>query len=726
MGVRVNQGKRKLLVSLWLGICLCACSASAIDYVFPAAANIIDVSQSPYSADRTGKTDVSATLSRAVNDAINNFNSWSPRFVYLPNGTYLVKNTIAWSLNSHGNGIGPHIIGQSRKGAVIKLAKGTWPLGTEEKAVMQTGAGDENNFGKGVRNLTVLVDSNNAGAIGIVYVSDNNGIISDVDIISADGKGMYGIQSAGNYTGSAVGGNGPFIVRRTFIKGFGVGMRACGTQSETVSQIRLEGQSKYGLWATCSNLTIDSLTSNDTVQAVEAQAPVLVTHALLLNGAPTRYGLRNFVFSSYFSDVVTSGYKAAITSAGPNSAPKTTSFDEYTPVRPISLFPSPKRSMRLPTKYPPEVAWESDFTKWAFPTSQQALQTAIDDASKTTICIARGTVIQISGSVTVRGNISRIFGTGGTITVPQGGSGQFVFEDGTAPVVVISNLAMTNVGDDSYPDLQVVKRSTRTLVIESINQFDYQIVGGGETYITDITSNRNLIDNAGARVWMWQWEGSPFADSTLVVRNGIVRSVGCYHEGSGSKFFLLGGYTELLGSWEYATTCGSHAGKYLVSIRNNANVSIGGYWQQSFCPAGESYLQLVSEIRNGVSKTLGTAAGNGDTVNPGGGSIALFSAFDSTQMQTGIATPAPQQNKSAYLSAFQRPAGIEIIYRTASPGPVTLVAYDLAGRIIATIKERPLAAGVHRALLPHIAGAVCVQVRSGEGRAQRFSIFPSQ
>jgi len=34
-------------------------------------------------------------------------------------------------------------------------------------------------------------------------------MISDVDVISAHGKGMYGIQSAGGVSG--VGGNGPFI-----------------------------------------------------------------------------------------------------------------------------------------------------------------------------------------------------------------------------------------------------------------------------------------------------------------------------------------------------------------------------------------------------------------------------------------------------------------------------------------------------------------------------------
>ena len=89
--------------------CLFVFRAAAIEYIFPAGANVVDITKSPYSADRTGQTDVSAILSKAANDIIAN-TSWAPGILYMPNGTYLVKNTFAWKVGSSGNGNGPRII----------------------------------------------------------------------------------------------------------------------------------------------------------------------------------------------------------------------------------------------------------------------------------------------------------------------------------------------------------------------------------------------------------------------------------------------------------------------------------------------------------------------------------------------------------------------------------------------------------------------------------------
>jgi len=710
------------------GICACLCicvfafGAAAIDYVFPAGAGVVDITKSPYNADRTGKTDVSSILTKAANDIIA-IPGWGPTTLYLPNGTYLVRNTFAWSLNSHGNGIGPHLIGQSRKGTVIKLAKGTWPLGTEGKPVIQTGAGDENNFNKAIINLTVLVDSNNAGAIGIAYVSNNDGLVSDVDVISADGKGLYGIQSAGNYTGTTVGGNGPFIIRRTYIKGFQIGMRACGTQSETVSQIKLEGQSKYGLWASCGNLTIDSLTTNDTCIAVEAEAAVLLTNALLSGGSPTAYGIRNFVTSSFFRDVKTTGYKFAISSVGIVRPPLVSSFDEYSPSGSISLFPSATKSMNIPARYPPEVPWESDFTKWAFiedyktggRTDVQAFQAAIDDPAKTTVCLKRGASYLIDGPVYVRGNISRIYAAGGMFHTVNT-NGKLIIEAGTAPAVMIQKVSMQNVGDGGDPPVYIVKRASRTLIVESCNQLDFSIEGGGDAYITDITSRKNYVDNAQARVWLWQWEGEPVGDSTLTVRNGMVRSVGYYDEGDGSVLFCLGGITEILGYWDY-NICTSKSGDYLLTVGSAANVSAAGVWQQNFCSPWAGYDELVSETRSGSTKILYGSAGAGRVVSPAGGNIALYTAYDSAQIRQAMAVAAlrpmvPVEKNRIAISVRQQTAGMEVQYRTASAGPVTLIAYDLAGRAIAVVNENPAAAGVHHAMLPHTARVAYVQVRA--------------
>jgi len=727
------MAKKNRIRAISAVLCACVFSVSAIDYVFPPNSGVVDVTKAPYNVDRTGKTDVSAILTKAANDIID-VPGWGPSTMYLPNGTYLVKNTFTWRVTSHGNAVGPHLVGQSRKGTVIKLAKGTWPVGNELKGVIWTGAGDENNFSKGIFNLTVLVDSNNAGAIGIIYVSDNNGMMSDVDVISADGKGAYGIQSAGGISG--VGGNGPFIIRRTFIKGFQVGMRTCGSEGAMCSQIRVEGQSKYGIWASCGDLIIDSLTANDTCIAVEAEAAVFLTNAVLTGGSPTAYGIRNFVTASFFRDIKTTGYKFAISSVGTNRPPLVSSFAEYAPVSGISLFPSATKSMNIPAKYPPEVAWENDFTKWAFiedyktggRTDVQALQAAIDDPAKTTVCLVRGKAYLIDQPVYVRGAIRRIYGAGGMLH-NTGPNGKLIIEAGTAPAIIIEKVAMQNIGDGGDPDVCIVKRANRTLVCESISQLDFSIEGGGEAYITDQTSNRNDVNHADARVYVWQWEGDCFLDSTLTVRNGIVRAVGYYDEGGNSSMiFCLGGITEILGYWEYSTTCTNGAnGKYLIGVANNAQVSAAGIWQQNFCNPWGGYDLLVSETRSGTTKFLSGTAGTGKVLSPAGGSIALYTAYDSAQVKQALTVGALRptvlvEKSNAALSAYQKAGGMEISYSTASAGPVTLIAYDLAGRVISVVNEHPAAAGMHRIMVPKIAGALGIEVRS-QGAAACRRVF---
>jgi hypothetical protein len=718
--------------ALCISILLCAFCASAMEYVFPAGAKVIDVTKAPYSADNTGKTDVSAILSKAANDDINVPN-WCPSVMYFPNGTYLLKNTFAWKLTSHGNGNGPHLVGQSRKGVVLKLAKGTWPLGTEAKGVIQTGAGDENNFNKGICNLTVLVDSNNAGAIGIIYVSNNSGMISDVDVISADGKGMYGIQSAGGVSG--VGGNGPFIIRRTFIKGFDYGMSACGTQGEMMSQIHLEGQSKRGIWVRCGDLVIDSLTTNDTCAAIDAQGSVMLTHGLLLNGSPSGYAIRNWVLSSYYSDIVTTGYKGAITSAGTNPTPKTSSFAEYTPVAPISLFSTQKTSMHLPAKYPPEVAWETDFTKWAFiadyrtggRTDAQAFQAAIDDPTKTTVCLAGKTGYQLTSPVHVRGNIRRIIGTGVTFSVTDKTNSQIIFDDGAAPVVLMQNMGFPNA--PQFNTCQVIKNTSRTVVIETMTDgYNIVVKGAGETYITDVCGGTYLIDNPQARVYMWQWEAN-YQDSGMIVRNGVLRSVGQYMEGDATNFVCTGGFTEILGSWYYSF-CASKANLFMLLIGNNANVSAAGMFQQNFCTPGVLYDQLVRETRGATTKILYGSAGAGRVVSPAGCHIALFTAYDSAAVQGLRQTKVQDVKPVAATTEIRRavarsPAGIEVAYSAPLQKPATLLTYDLSGRIISVIKGRSVA-GIHRMLIPRSAcsaGITCIELRT-EGKSLRSVAIP--
>jgi hypothetical protein len=155
------------------------------------ASGIVDVTLPPYSADNTGKTDVTAILQKACAD--NNVYTT----IYLPNGTYLVSNTIAISAVCTMTGgawfcgiNAPIVQGQSRAGTVIKLAPGSFTSVTSPKPVLFSGDGVAQVFRRGIHNLTVLVGPNNAGANGVRWYSNNTGLMSDVSCISADGSAM--------------------------------------------------------------------------------------------------------------------------------------------------------------------------------------------------------------------------------------------------------------------------------------------------------------------------------------------------------------------------------------------------------------------------------------------------------------------------------------------------------------------------------------------------------
>lgn len=151
---------------------------------------VIDVTKPPYNADNTGQTDVSDILTRAL---LENKNSgWGNRIVYLPNGTCLVAKTVKQT--EGGGNVGPCLQGQSRKGTIIRLKDGTWPTDDGKRRwILKTGDGVAQNFNRILRNLTISIGKNNDGACGLFFYGNNQASMSDVDVISEDGKGQVGL-----------------------------------------------------------------------------------------------------------------------------------------------------------------------------------------------------------------------------------------------------------------------------------------------------------------------------------------------------------------------------------------------------------------------------------------------------------------------------------------------------------------------------------------------------
>ncbi len=215
------------------------------NFVYPSDLKcIIDVTKPPYNADNTGKTDCTKALCQAIDDIFNEYkrnfeetvekvNStpgdevwigfeirrvdgvncivWpeklpESKIIYFPNGTYLVSDTVTYSLEHFRNIFNnvPYLemncrlrlMGQSMEGVTIKLqdnCKG-FEYGND-RPVISFMRGEASNIAMTnmIENFTIDIGKNNPGATGVVHFANNTGAARNLRIISSDE----------NYRGSA-------------------------------------------------------------------------------------------------------------------------------------------------------------------------------------------------------------------------------------------------------------------------------------------------------------------------------------------------------------------------------------------------------------------------------------------------------------------------------------------------------------------------------------------
>jgi len=604
-----------ITVCIALSALSCPAVAIAAGIVFPPDAGVVDVTKAPYNAKGDGKTDNTAAIQQALNDHPSR-----QAIIYLPDGTYLVSETLRWPAGNGGGSAQKRttLQGQSLERTIVKLkdhCPGFDDPG-KRKAVIWTGQKPAQRFRNGIRTLTVDTGTGNPGACGIQFIANNQGSMQHVRIRSGDGAGPIGLDLG--YTDE----QGPCLIKDIRVEGFDVGISSrTAVDSITFQDIRLQGQRRCGLRNEGQCVSIEGLVSDNRVTAVAnlGDVSLMTLIGAKLSGTGDAAGLPAIENSGafYARDVETTGYKQAIQStAGLQQNVAGPKVEEFLSHAPLSMFPSPARPLRLPIKPTPEVPWD-DPADWISPLefggkpdgktdSTAAMQKAID-AGKSTVYLPNGRWV-IGGDVLVRGNVRRITGCEAHL----GGKGLLRVVDGKSPVVVIERL------DLIYAGVGIEHASDRTLVISGITmgKAGYESRGRGDLFLEDVCGGPFVFRKQN--VWARQFNVEN--DGTHILNDGGSLWILGYKTERGGTLIETtgGGKSEVVGGFAYATSRPKTEPMFVIRD-SSASIIMG-----ESCFNGNPFLTLVEETRGDQTRRLHKGMAPGRT---GGSMLPLYVGY---------------------------------------------------------------------------------------------------
>ncbi len=592
---------------------------------FPTDAGQLNVKD--YGAVGDGVTDDTEAFQRAIDEnytfcggRANNY-----RFLYVPDGTYLVSDEVFWMR-------WVTFQGQSEANTIIKLKDNCpgYQDPAQPKPVLRcrfTGLecspsdGDNNSsFANYIQNLTVDVGRGNPGAIGIRYSNHNLGAVREVTIRSSDANhaGFIGLDMAETEFG-------PGLIKNVTIDGFNTGILTPGLPSHaTFENIALNNQQQVGLQ---NNLpvSIHNLSSNNAVPVVRNGDGVLAQLVLIegnfVGGAANSSAIVNTGEGTVvLRDLQASGYQSVLTDQG--TVVGGASIDAYITgeinVRSTEL---PVSHLGLPIEDAPPTLYEP-LENWVLVDASadddtENIQKAIDSGART-IYFQYGASYNISATIIVRGNVRRIVGMGAGVYGPQQS-----FQDGTIPLFRLENqqpLSIEFLGTSQYPNFKYQAFEVNTnqpVFLKSCRPDRNNTItntaqaSGGKLYLEDTHLNVDL--DYPMQVWARHYniENNPAGEDTDLVyyqqTGGTGWLLGMKTEGIATHIDISeGACVELLGGFFRDQI--SYTGLPPYFKVDNASLS-AAYWQYDCC-GGRTRNITAIEIQNGDSTAFVTSQGN--------------------------------------------------------------------------------------------------------------------
>lgn len=454
-----------------------------------AGGRVLDLTKPPFNAKGDGRSDDTAAFIAAYDDVLhrmdpdgwsaggpNSRESWT---IYLPEGTYLVSDTIIYSGPlRYREGDGPvklaadgqqprftaealvrmRFIGESRERTVIRLKDHAAGFGPgQRKPVLSFGKGDGNNCvaSNSVRHLTIDTGQGNPGAVGIDFAGANNTGLHDLTIRSGDGTGACGLLIRISPT---MGYHSDLT-----IEGFdtGIAMEPYHVTHNTFEHVTIRGQRQVGVRVVDSTTSLRDVLSSNSVAAFELTGQggqAVILDSVFDGGDPHQPAVRHTNGELYLRQVTTRGYGDALAGKLPGGT-----VTEYLSGQPVGATGG---SLRLPIEEVPEIP-EPAAGRWAvvddfgaigdgITDDTAAIQRALD-AGKPAVCFPK-LAYRVTGTLRLPPTVTRLNLLFGVLDKSGEGAAMEIGE-GAQPLVI----------EDGYLTGQAIAHTgPRTLVLQHL------------------------------------------------------------------------------------------------------------------------------------------------------------------------------------------------------------------------------------------------------------------
>ncbi len=410
-------------------------------FVPPAGVGIANVKD--YGAKGDGKTDDTQAILRAISENIDKSRYRSNPFIWFPNGTYLVSDSIEGRVLGEGNKRAEGkewsagwrsmliLIGETRDGVVIKLKdsapgftdpeKPKWILatGSEHDNPNNQSGGGNRAFRHNILNLTVDAGSGNPGAIGIDFIANNRGSIDGVTIRAGEDSGFTAIDMTRSWPG-------PAIVMDVEIQGFAHAMRLGHYQyGITFENMKIRGQRETAITNYANMLTMRNIDFEGDVPFYESnhnKSVLALLDSTLTNTGevpaaiitPGLANLRRTTFTGYKTIIEDTSKDGQTLAAKDGEPSKVIAYDKGFTFDTAGKTPQP---MNLPIEEIPTIR-PPDGTKWTDGgLTGESLQAAIDSGAEY-IFLRPVTTVEFKEPVILRNKVKLIMGMHGCIKGP--------------------------------------------------------------------------------------------------------------------------------------------------------------------------------------------------------------------------------------------------------------------------------------------------------------------